>query len=367
MDNSKFDVINIPLHSDEWYKFRESGIGASEVGYLFPEITGGEYGNPTKLFYEKIGAVELWKEDNEAMFWGRELEEHIAEKWQYWDGDNKGYLANFKADKIVRKCRKANGYLRSKDYPWLFVSLDRVINKGFVNLVTGEKMANEGVLECKTISGYIVDKWTAGIPPSYLYQIHQQMLVTGLDYGEFAILKDGRYFDVIPIQRSELICQHIIERTGEFWNKRVVPAKIKFMQYKEAEKFGKQADMDKLDREIQRLEPEASAGESYRQFLTERLKMKELEYPTIGNEIQLMIAKRYDVLKEIVKFFEAQKSQAHNMLLKEVQAAGGKVLDFGEKGKIRFNKMLSCNIKTKFDKDQLMQDLTQFDFTYDKD
>ena len=111
------------------------------------------YETAARTYHEKIGSMEPMKDDTEFMFWGRELEDKIAEVWQYWDGTDFGYLDNMAEGKIIRRCRKVNGYVVNPDYPWLFGSLDRLINKeGGRNMFTGEPLEEESILECKTLS-----------------------------------------------------------------------------------------------------------------------------------------------------------------------------------------------------------------------
>jgi len=116
------------------------------------------------------------------MFMGRFMEDHIAELWSFWDGDTDSMMANFTAGTPVRKCRKQNAFIINPQFPHLFASVDRIINKG--------DNGKEGILEIKTISGFASDMWIAGIPPQYIVQLQQYLLVTGLEYGEMAILKE---------------------------------------------------------------------------------------------------------------------------------------------------------------------------------
>ena len=74
-----------------------------------------------------------------------------------------------------------------------------------------------GCLEIKTISGYEADKWEAGIPPSHVVQVQTQLMVTGWKYGELAVLKDGRFFDVFPFDKHAGVCREIANQTKSFW------------------------------------------------------------------------------------------------------------------------------------------------------
>ncbi len=368
MDTTNLTIHNIPYSSPDWLKFRKSGIGGSEIGVLFSESTGGEYHNPAKLYYEKIGVINPFKNDNENMFWGRTLEEDIADKWQYWDGKydefgNPGYLKNFAENNIIRKCRRLNGYAVNKKYPWLFASVDRIINQGAINLITGEVMSKEGVLEVKTISGFVVDKWISGIPPSYLFQVQQYMLILELDYCEFAILKDGRNLDVFAVERSEILQEQIVERSEKFWKNRVLPAREAFIESERLKRFGREMDAEKYETIIQNLEPSATPGDSYKYFIKERFK-QERQPDATGTLFQLSVCRQYDTICKIANQIESQKSLLYNVILKEFQRTGVHKIDFGRDGYVKFNKMLSNKVKNDIDLIEMGKVISELNMTY---
>lgn len=191
-----------------WHEFFFPCIGASEMATI---LGLNDYESSIELYYKKTGVIPVNDFDNAAMFWGRELEKEIAEKWSFWDGTAESMMENFRTGKVIRKCRRINAYMQNKAFPFIFASLDRIINK------QGGRV--EGSLECKTIAGWSADKWTAGIPPAYLIQNQTQVLVAGFDFGEIAVLKDGRTFDVLPFEKSENICVRILEAATDFFNR----------------------------------------------------------------------------------------------------------------------------------------------------
>lgn len=199
-------LITFFKESEVWQKFIFPCIGGSEMATI---MGLNEYKASIELFYEKVGVIDIPDFDNIAMFWGRELEAQVAEKWQYWDGTEETLIDNFKNGRIIRKNRRINAYMQNVDFPYIFVSIDRIINKG--------TQMKEGSLECKTISGYAADKWEAGIPPMYLIQNQTQLLVPEFDFGEIAILRDGRHFDVIPFDRNDSICDTIKNKAKLFY------------------------------------------------------------------------------------------------------------------------------------------------------
>jgi predicted phage-related endonuclease len=367
MDLSNHIVTNIAYTDPKWLSFRLNGIGGSEVSTLFPEVCGGEYSSPLEMYYQKIGWIDVPKFDNPAMAFGRWLEELIADRWQYFDNttDEFGqpnYIRNYTEGKIVRKCRRLNGYIQSNDFPWLFASVDRLINKNQINLATGEVMDKEGILECKTISGFVTDKWISGVPPSYIFQVHQYMLILGLDFAEYSILKDGRYLDVIGVKRSDVICNQIVEVSKAFWYNHVVPGKKAVQEYKTAQRFGNTAKMNEAEALIAKLEPMPTQGDAYRRFLSEKFKAERTETP--GNEFQLSLCKQYEVLTYIKKHFEGECSLIYNSILSEFDRNKTNKLDWGAEGYARYNKKLTNKVKADFDKEALNKDLNALNIEY---
>lgn len=340
MNMQNLEIISIPYGTPEWYTFRQTGIGASEIGVLLGLVD--KYSSPAQLFHEKVGTIDPWTEDNEIMAWGRWSEELIAERWQYWDGDNKTYLQNYTSGNLIRRCRKLTGYVRNKKYPWLFASPDRIINKeGGFCLDTGEALDKEGNLEIKTIEERSAAIWEGGIPPYYIAQINQQMLVMELDYSELAILENGRRMSVIPIRRNETLCKAIIANSKYFWEKRVEPARTAFFKAKELRAMGREADAEKYEAVIQNLEPDPSPGDSYKQFMSERYKKKREEVElTAKMKLYGMMHKN---ASEMIKYFEDQKSLAHNVLAKEMTEFGVEWAKTPDRGYIRYFKTSGTN------------------------
>jgi predicted phage-related endonuclease len=223
-------------------------------------------------------------------------------------------------------------------------------------------MDTEAVLECKTISGWSADKWEAGIPNAYIIQVQQYMLILELDYCEIAILKNGREFSVLPIQKSKVLQDQILQRSYDFWYNRVVPAKKAYQQYKTAERFSDNVAMEAAETIIQKLEPPPTQGESYRKFLSEKFKAERTETP--GNDFQLSLCKQYEVLTYIKKHFEGECSLLYNSILSEFDRNKTNKLDWGAEGYARYGKRLTNKVKADFDKDALNKDLNALNIEY---
>lgn len=304
------------MNQEDWLKYRKRGIGASEVGTI---MGLNPYKSSIELFYEKIGEELGYNIENMARFLGKEQEPLIADMWQYWGGDVDSMIANYRAGKIVRRCQQVHAYVHNPDYPHLFVSLDRKINK--------HANRGEGALELKTIAGYESDKWEGGIPPSYVVQVQTQLLVCEFDYGEMAILKNGREFDVLPFERNETIIAAIIERTLEFWRRVELAREIITSRF-EAQRSFNYAIVEQCNANLQAVEPEPDGSEAFNNFLKEKYRIA-LPGERQGTIVELEAAKAHRAAKDRIKEFEDQARLYENKLKNSIRD-GCDRLDFGK-------------------------------------
>lgn len=361
-------ITRIPQHTDEWFAYRRTGIGGSEMSTV---LGLNKYDTVTRTFYEKIGAIEPRKIDNAKMFFGRYMEDKIAELWSYYDGTNEGWIENFKNDKVIRQCRAVNGIVVNPSYPWLFASLDRVMNiKGGINLLTGEALKTEAVLEIKTLSYWSSQMWADGIPISYLIQVHVYMIILETEYAEIAILKDGNEFMVEKVQRDNELCKRIIDISKAFWENRVLPAKKAFAKRQEAEKVGNMGEMEKWDAEIQRYEPEPDHSEAYTAFMNEKF-LKERAMVE-GNIALYELAKQDKMLNALKGVIDDERTGIKNQFVKEMTLAGAELVDFGRLGSIDWterkgakSRTFNNRIKEKPSEDRVMREFSKIDLNWE--
>ena len=292
------------MSKSAWLEFRQNGIGASEIATV---MGLNQYKSAHQLFYEKVeGAPE--QEDSIAMFMGRYNEDSIADLWQYWESDQITMMQNYNEKKIVRKCRKINAYLINPQHPHLFASLDRVINKNGTD--------KEQALELKTISAFSADQWISGIPPQYIVQLQQQLLVADLEEGELCILKDGRYMEVYSFSRNEEIINSIIEQSTLFWNNVL-----------EARKLNAQG------LPFEHLEPEIDHIEAYKDFLNEKFTAT-AQKAEATDEIYIT-GMQYLQCNEDEKNIKTEKTRLTNII--KAHMGDASMIDFGSAGKITWN------------------------------
>lgn len=306
---------------EQWLAFRVRGIGASDVGTI---LGMNQYKAPVQLFYEKLDLYPRRDVMSLPAFMGHFMEDPIAELWEYWGGTVQSMIDNYNNDVKVRRCQRVNAYVQNPKYPWLFVSLDRKINK------TANR--GEGALEIKNISGREADKWETGIPPSHLVQVQTQIMVCEFDFGELAAKKDSFYFDVWEFERNDKICAMVLERTKDFWDKVEEGRKLITQKY-EAERSYNMRLANEISHEIEMLEPEPEGTEAYEKFLKEKFKKSMAEEGLIkGTDIDLATARKLQEVKEKLKTIEAEKLLHENILKRRI--GEGKILDFGNEGRV---------------------------------
>lgn len=190
------DMERIPttgMTHEEWLRERKSGIGGSDAG----AICGlNPYRSPIAVYQDKI-STETDDTDNESMRQGRDFEDYVARRFMEETG---------------KKARRANVIYKSREYPFLFANVDRII------------IGEDAGLECKTASAYSADKWKDGhIPESYQLQCHHYMAVTGAKAWYIAVVILGKDFLWHRIERDENLIQNLVSIESDFWNNHVIP------------------------------------------------------------------------------------------------------------------------------------------------
>jgi putative phage-type endonuclease len=330
---SDLQITRIKQHTPEWYAFRRNGIGGSEIGTV---LGLNKYDTVIRLFHEKVGTIQPRMDDNNLMFWGRTMEDKIADIWQFYDNTDYGYIDNYKNGRVIRTCRNVNGYIVNPKYPWLFASLDRLINiKGGFNFLTGEALSTEAVLECKTLTYWASQIWQDGIPIYYLAQVTQYMIILETDYAEIAILQDGNKFHVEKIQRDEALCQRIIQISKRFWDNRVLPAREAFEKQQIARMEGKIGLAEQYEGAIQRYEPEPDSSQAYEQFMNERF-LKE-RHELEGTLEMYALCKIDAFYRKFIKRLVEERQFIANSFINILQKHGTDVIDFGRGGNITWS------------------------------
>ena len=180
------------LESDreKWLEVRRGSIGGSDAGVV---MGLSPWKSPYTLWLEKTGQLkEEDKSDCDAVHFGNVLEGVIAGEFCQREG------------KRVKRC----GLYRSKDFPFLTGSFDR--------LLIGEAAG----LEIKTASAWKGKAWDDGqIPPPYYLQCQHYMLVSGFSHWYIAALIGGQKYSCWKVERNESDIKALLEAEKDFWDK----------------------------------------------------------------------------------------------------------------------------------------------------
>lgn len=185
-------IMTVAEMADEkkWLEARNAGIGGSDASVI---VGLNRWKSPFQLWLEKTGRAA--PEDlggNEYVYWGKVLEEAVAQRFCELTGK-----------KVQRR-----GLLQMDEYPFILASVDR--------MVVGE---NAG-LECKTCNGFAAKEWEDDeVPAAYYVQCQHYMMVTGCDRWYIAVLIGGNRFVWKEIPRNDNEIDLLLEAEVDFWNK----------------------------------------------------------------------------------------------------------------------------------------------------
>lgn len=180
-------------HADreEWLEARKSTIGASEAATV---LGLNPWQTPLELYLSKLGLANPVPE-TPAMTWGTRLEPLIAEEYSRTSG------FGFVAEQL---------FVRSPTNDFMSATLDRVRDDG-------------RVVELKTCGHRGAHEWgehgSDEVPHRYLVQVIHQLIVTGTDVADLAVLIAGQEFRTYTISLDEDIAAHIIATEEAFWDR----------------------------------------------------------------------------------------------------------------------------------------------------
>jgi putative phage-type endonuclease len=169
----------------EWLKRRKSGIGGSDAATA---LGLSPWDSPFSLWVDKTTDT-ISESDNEYMRWGRRLEEPIGR--------------GIAEDTSILVSRYP-WMLRSKEWPWMQVSLDFI--------------APQSVVEVKNVGSRMAHEWKDGqVPDHYLMQGQHACAVTGLPGVYFFALIGGNESRPVYVERDEALIENLVEGERKFW------------------------------------------------------------------------------------------------------------------------------------------------------
>ena len=188
------DSKDNPSEITIWLENRKKGLGGSDA----PVVCGqSRFKSRLQLYYEKRGEVEFDRAESEFIYWGKKLEDFIAQRWAELNG---------------RKIRRAK-LKTSKHYPFMLGTCDRQI--------LGDPRGL-GILECKNFDGFFYRQVRQEVPESLPDDVYIQgqhyCVVFDAAFVSFAILIGGNRFCMFDVDRDEEFIKTLIEVEGEFFD-----------------------------------------------------------------------------------------------------------------------------------------------------
>jgi len=165
----------------EWLALRRSGIGASDISGI---MGISPWTTPFQVWASKVGNLREVMDD-EAMRWGRILEDVILEEW---------------ARQTAVEIKHRQPLIRNLERPFMVATPDAL-------------PSYPAVVEVKNNSDWA---WTE--PPAHYYaQVQWQLAVTGYKLGDLVVLHAGRQMMVYPIEANAEYQARQIEAAEDFW------------------------------------------------------------------------------------------------------------------------------------------------------
>ncbi len=174
----------------EFLQGRRDVIGSSDIAKL---VGLSPYGGELDLYLDKVGLLPA--RETPQTRWGLKLEEAVATAYEEETGRE---LLPAKAQTYVHP-----------EYPFAGASPDRFT------------IDYERIVELKTARNN--EGWgspgTDEVPPLYLVQTQWQILVTGIELADIAVLIAGSDFRIYSIPRSEEIIATLVPVAAAFWER----------------------------------------------------------------------------------------------------------------------------------------------------
>ncbi|MEV0016602.1 YqaJ viral recombinase family protein [Streptomyces tendae] len=179
-----------------WLAERQKGLGGSDLAVLLGFIKGK---GPWHIWLDKLGRGDDF--DNERMEFGREMEEPIARVWSRRTGIP-----------VITP----PGMYANNERPWMLGNVDRLA----LDADTGEVV---GPLECKNKTEWQRKDWEEDeAPDAPQIQTLWYQAVGGWRKGYCAACVGGNTLRWHAVERREDLIQHLIEWTGDWWQRHIV-------------------------------------------------------------------------------------------------------------------------------------------------
>lgn len=300
-----------PESREEWLKYRESGIGSSEVATI---VGLNPWESPYQLWRRKTG-IDPAKPETFAMKAGHYLEDAVAQFWH----DETGC-------EIIK--RSATDWLIvNEEKPYMRVSPDRTY------WLTGQPHSdkNKGILECKTTQMSID---ADDVPKHWFCQLQYQLGVAELQEGSLAWLCAGREFGYRNYSFSPELFAWLCDEVDRFWTDNIQGKKepesrtvqdvlIKFSRHAYGKVVEVGDDVFEAYQDLKQVKDEIAALDERKTALESRIKLcfGDAEAVSYGGQTIATWKAPKPSMKFDDKAFRAAHPDLYGEYTKEVQGA----------------------------------------------
>ena len=191
---------------DTWLAARTLGIGGSDAAAL---LGRSPYRTAAGVFLDKLGRGRQL-EDTELMFWGRALEDAIADTWSAATG-----VPTWKT-----------GTYAHRERPWQRANPDRLCPHGGVEIKTADRAQRHH---------WDRELTPLGVPFHYLCQVQHYMAVTGLPMFWVVCLIGGNHLVVRKIDADPDDMAALTGLEYRFWHEHVLTGRPPLVTARDAE------------------------------------------------------------------------------------------------------------------------------------
>jgi len=181
--------------TEQQLQIRKTGLGGSDVAAA---LGYSKFKSPLDVYLDKTGH-EVEQIDNDAIWWGNNLEDLIIQFYERRTGN------------IVEKDETV---YRHPDNNWMLANIDGWVNN------------REFILECKSTHSFTKGQWgdeyTADIPVYYLCQCAWYAAILDKPKVELAAFAGTQAFRIYEYKRDHDFETMLIEAASNFWHNNVL-------------------------------------------------------------------------------------------------------------------------------------------------
>lgn len=199
---AKFDCLPDFLTRDDWLEWRRLGVGGSDVAAICGLST---FGSPTSVYYDKVGLAPE-EAENEAMRWGRLLEEPIAAEF---------------TERTGLHVAAPQGIVWDDEHIHRRVTLDGLIFEHVDRDERVELVEALGTIQIKTTGD---NSWDNEIPDRIQLQCQWELGVCGLAHCWLVVLHMGfgRHLAIYEVAADPAVFDRLTAIVDRFWNDHVL-------------------------------------------------------------------------------------------------------------------------------------------------